>query len=163
MFNVFRAEYSRKKILGTILIFSAICLFSYGLSIYLPFYYQTGPVVSSICFIASSIFMVFGLFLYFDIFTNETKEGKKAMFILGLAAILFVSGIVLGTYYYVEYDWENASLRSVPGEEHSRTQVWVVPAINIYPYGELSLYLLLISAILFVVGVIVKFKVSHIF
>jgi len=153
--------YSLKKVFGVVFILLSLLLFGYGFAVYRAFYYLSGPVVSSVCFILSSVFLVLGLFLFFDVFANETREGVKALIVLGLSFILFVSGIVAGTYYYVYYDWDHAEWRSVPGER-GRQWTWVVPAVNVYPYSELSQYLLLVAAVLFVVGLIMKFRSSHV-
>lgn len=156
------AFHSFKRVLGVIFILLAGGLFAYGLALYQSFYYLTGPVVSSVCFISSSVFLVLGLFLFFDVFANETAEGVKALAVLGLSLILFVSGVVCGAYYYVYYDLDRAEWRSVPGEGHTRDKVLFVPAVNVYPFSELSVYLLLISVILFFAGLVMKFRSSHV-
>lgn len=154
--------HSFKRILGVIFILLAGGLFVYGLALYQSFYYLSGPVVSSVCFILSSVFLVLGLFLFFDVFVNETADGVKALVVLGLSFILFVCGIVCGSYYYVYYDWDRAEWRSVPGEGDKIDKALFVPAVNVYPYGEFSVYLLLISVMLFFAGLIMKFRSSHV-
>lgn len=154
-------SYSFKRILGVVFVLLAGGLFAYGLALYKSFYFLSGPDVSSVCFILSSVFLVLGLFFFFDVFANESADGVKALVLLGLSFILFVSGIVCATYYYVYFDLEHAELRSIPGEGHTREKAWFVPAVNVYPYSELAGYLLLISAILFFAGLIMKFRSSH--
>jgi hypothetical protein len=151
------------KIVGVVSLAIAGSLLAYGVLIRLPSYYLVGPDVSSISIILSSVFVVCGFVFYFDVPSTTSRQGKIAATVLGASLVMFVTAVVLGAYYWWDYEYDLGRWVSVPAEGRARQTVWVVPMKYVYPYATLSTELFIVSVACFLTGLVLKFRDSGVF